>query len=219
MFKPMLNGVVPPLLIAGTAAVLLWCRQLYVRRAAQPWRADLAVGLAIVCVTALLEISMGRTLTYKHGPIRPWVSEVTSDQNSQQISDWYTFSHIIHGALFYGATHLVMGPAPLALRAAVTAAIEATWESYENTDTVIDRYRAATIARGYYGDSVLNSIGDVSAAAIGCALAAWLPVWPLVAGIVFLEAALALWIRDNLTLNILMLLRPVEAIRRWQMGG
>ncbi len=219
MFKPMLNGVVPPLLIAGTAAVLLWCRQLYVRRAAQPWRADLAVGLAIVCVTALLEISMGRTLTYKHGPIRPWVSEVTSDQNSQQISDWYTFSHIIHGALFYGATHLVMGPAPLALRAAVTVAIEATWESYENTDTVIDRYRAATIARGYYGDSVLNSMCDIMACMLGFLLASRLRWWWTLAWVVTAEVVVAMVIRDNLTLNIIMLIWPIDAIRRWQMGA
>ena len=108
---------------------------------------------------------------------------------------------------------------PAGTRAVLALALECAWEVLENTDLVIQRYRAATVSLGYYGDSVLNSIGDVSAAAIGCAQAARLPVWPLVAGIVFLEAALALRIRDNLTLNILMLLRPIDAIRRWQMGG
>jgi hypothetical protein len=127
------------------------------------WHADIGAAIGIVCVTALLELAMGRTVTYRNGPIRPWVSEVHSDQNSQQISDWYTFSHIIHGALFYGVTHLTMGPASLGMRAAVAVAIEATWESYENTDTVINRYRAATIALGYYGDSVLNSMSDILA--------------------------------------------------------
>ena len=129
----MLNGLVPPLITAAAAALLLWCRQIYVRRGGRRWHADIGAALGIVCVTALLELAMGRTLTYRNGPIRPWVSEVHSDQNSQQISDWYTFSHIIHGALFYGVTHLTMGPASLGMRAAVAVAIEATWESYENT--------------------------------------------------------------------------------------
>lgn len=93
------------------------------------------MAVAIVCVTALLEISLGRTLTYRNGPVRPWASDVKSDQNSQQISDWYTFSHIIHGALFYGATHVAMPAASLGLRAAVAVAIEATWESYENSQS------------------------------------------------------------------------------------
>ena len=101
----------------------------------------------------------------------------------------------------------------------VALALECAWEVFENTDAVIQRYRAATVSLGYYGDSVLNSVGDVLAAALGCVLATWLPAWLLVVGIVLLEGILAVWIRDNLTLNILMLLRPVEAIRRWQMGG
>jgi hypothetical protein len=115
----MLNGLVPPLITAAAAMLLLWCRKIYVRRGGRPWRADVAAALGIVCVTGLLEIAMGRTLIYRNGSIRPWVSEVHSDENSQQLSDWYTFSHIIHGALFYGVTHLAMGPASLGLRAAV----------------------------------------------------------------------------------------------------
>src|SRR6185503_15916782 len=107
----MLNGLVPPLITAAAAALLLWFRRIYVRRGGRQWQADLVAAIGIVCVTALLELAMGRTLTYRNGPIRPWVSEVHSDQNSQQVSDWYTFSHIIHGALFYGVTHLTMGPA------------------------------------------------------------------------------------------------------------
>ena len=121
----MLNGLVPPALTAAAAALLFWGRRAYVRRGGRPWRADLVAAVGIVCVTALLEVSLGRTLTYRNGPLRLWVSEVHSDQNSQQVSDWYTFSHVIHGALFYGATHLAMGPASLGLRAAVSVAIEA----------------------------------------------------------------------------------------------
>jgi hypothetical protein len=167
----------------------------------------------------LLELGMGRSLTYRNGPIRAWVSEVHSDQNSQQISDWYTFSHIIHGALFYGATHLVMRRASLGMRLTVAVALEATWESYENTDTVINRYRAATIALGYYGDSVLNSMSDILACVLGFALASRLRWWWTVSWVVATEVVVAVFIRDNLTLNIIMLVWPIEAIRRWQMGA
>ena len=215
----MLNGPAPPLIVAGSAALLFWGRHLYVRRAGARWWANAAVAIAVVGVTALLQISLGRTLTYRNGPIRPWVSEVQSDQNSQQISDFYTFSHIIHGAVFYAATHLAMGPASLGLRAALAVAIEATWESYENTDMVINRYRSATIARGYYGDSVLNSMCDILACMLGFLLASRLRWWWTLSWVVAMEVVVAILIRDNLTLNILMLIWPIEAIRRWQTGG
>jgi hypothetical protein len=156
-------------------------------------------------------------MTHQHGPVRLWSTDVQSDQNSQQLADPYTFTHVTHGIVLFWLVGLVGLSIRNGPRAVVALALESAWEVLENTDLVIQRYRATTVSLGYYGDSVLNSIGDVSAAAIGCALAAWLPVWPLVTGIVVLEVALALWIRDNLTLNILMLLRPIEAIRRWQM--
>src|SRR5262245_27073772 len=215
----MLNGLVPPLITAAAAALLLCCRQVYVRRGGSRRAADVAATIAIVGVTALLEISMGRALTYRNGPIRPWVSEVHSDQNSQQVSDWYTFSHIIHGAAFYGATHLVMGPASVGLRLASAVALEATWESYENTDTVINRYRSATIALGYYGDSVLNSMSDILACVLGFLFASRLRWWWTLSWVVAAEVLVAMFIRDNLTLNIIMLVWPIEAIKRWQGGA
>src|SRR5262245_66666832 len=110
---------------------------------------------------------MGRSLTYGHGPVRLWVGNVQSDQNSQQMSDPYTFSHVVHGALFYGLTHLAMPGASVGARAIAAVTVEAAWEAYENTDTVINRYRAGTIALGYYGDSVLNSMSDIVACLIG----------------------------------------------------
>ena len=216
----MLDGVVPPLLVAATAALLLWCRGLYFARHPGPQlRADVAVAVAVVCITGLLELSMGRMLTYRKGPVRLWVGNVNSDQNSQQLSDPYTFSHVIHGALFYGVTHVALGPASVGLRAAVALTLEAMWEAYENTDTVINRYRAATIALGYYGDSVLNSVADILACLFGFALAARWRWWWTVSWVVATEIALAVLIRDNLTLNIIMLIRPIEAIRRWQLGA
>jgi hypothetical protein len=217
----MLNGVVPPLLVLLAAFALLAGRRAIWRGtgAAPPVWTDGAIAVAVVALSAWLLVLMGRPLTYQHGPVRLWSSDVQSDQNSQQLADLYSFTHVTHGIVLFWLVGLVNRSLPAGTRAVLALALECAWEVLENTDLVIQRYRATTVSLGYYGDSVLNSIGDVTAAAIGCALAAWLPVWPLVAGIVILETALALWIRDNLTLNILMLLRPIQAVRRWQMGG
>ena len=167
----------------------------------------------------MLELSMGRPVAYRGGPVRLWVGNVNSDQNSQQLFDPYSFTHVIHGALFYALTRPVMGPAAIGARAVVAIALESAWEVYENTDTVINRYRTATIALGYYGDSVTNSIADILCCLLGFVLAHRLAWRWTVAWVVATEIVLAVAIRDNLTLNIIMLIRPIEAIRRWQLGS
>ena len=216
----MLDGIVPPLIIFVVAALLMWGRSWYLRRhQGRDRRADVVVVIALVVITATLEIGMGRSLTYSKGPVRWWVGDVNSDQNSQQLSDPYSFTHVIHGALFYGLTSVAMGPASVGARALAAVAIESAWEAYENTDTVINRYRAATIALGYYGDSVTNSIADIACCVIGFVLARRFAWWWTVSWVVATEIALAIAIRDNLTLNIIMLIRPLEAIKRWQLGG
>ena len=216
----MLDGIVPPLIVFVVAALLMWGRSWYLRRHKGRERgADVVIVIAVVVITATLEIGMGRSLAYKNGPVRLWVGDVNSDQNSQQLSDPYSFTHVIHGALFYGLTYVAMGPASIGARAVVAVAIESAWEAYENTDTVIDRYRAATIALGYYGDSVTNSVADILCCLIGFVLARRLAWWWTVSWVVATEIALAIAIRDNLTLNIIMLIRPLEAIKQWQLGG
>jgi hypothetical protein len=216
----MLDGIVPPLIVFLAVALLMWCRRLYLERhRGRQLRADAAVVIALVVITATLEIGMGRSLAYARGPVRLWVGNVNSDQNSQQIFDPYTFTHVVHGALFYALTSVAMGPASIGARAVVALAIESAWEAYENTDTVINRYRAATIALGYYGDSVTNSVADILSCLIGFVLARRFAWWWTVSWVVVTEIALAIAIRDNLTLNIIMLIRPIEAIKQWQLGG
>ncbi len=145
---------------------------------------------------------------------------MSSSENSQHISDWYTFSHIIHGFAFYGIFWLVgRGRWPLGLRLVLALVLESAWEILENTPMVINRYRATTIALDYYGDSVLNSVSDILAMAFGFFLAMRLPVWLIVTLTVVMELAVGYWIRDNLTLNIIQLLYPIEAILKWQQGG
>jgi hypothetical protein len=216
----MLDGVVPPLLVAATALLLTGVRQIYVKAGGRRRAlADVAVMTAVVCFTAFLELEMGRTPAYEHGPARLWSGDIHSDQNSQQVFDPYTFTHIEHGAIFYGLTRTLLRSAPLASCAIVAITLESAWEVYENTDRVINRYRAATISLGYYGDSVVNSMADILACVVGLVLAWRLPKSVTVLWVVGVEAMLAFWIRDNLTLNIIMLIHPIAAIKTWQMGG
>ena len=171
--------------------------------------------LALLMIALLL---MGRPAWCECGYVKIWHGDVMSSENSQHIADWYTFTHVIHGFALYGLLWLVGRRWSLELRFLLALLIEVAWEIFENTDFVIDRYRD-TVARGYYGDSAINSEVDVLAFILGFALAARLPVWATVVLAVAIEGVLAYVIRDNFTLNIIMLIYPFEAIRRWQLGA
>lgn len=185
--------------------------------ARRPWTYALA-ALALVAAAAVSELAMGRSPMCTCGYVKFWHGVANSSENSQHITDWYTFSHVIHGMGFYALVWLVARRATPGARLVSAVALEAAWEVFENTPFVINRYRAATIALDYYGDSVLNSVSDIAAMMVGFWLARRLPVWVTVTVVVVLEVFVAAMIRDNLTLNILMLLHPVEAVRQWQMA-
>jgi hypothetical protein len=146
---------------------------------------------------------------------------VNSSGNSQHIADWYTPSHIIHGFLFFGLTHLILRRKPLSLRLFVAMLIESGWEILENSPIIINRYRATTISLNYVGDSILNSGMDTVFMIVGFVFAWRAPVWLTIALAIFFELLTGWLIRDNLTLNVLMLVWPVEAVKTWQaaLGG
>jgi len=181
----------------------------------------IAVGavLALMAVQALALHAMGRVWICTCGTIRLWVGDIWSPELSQQLFDWYTASHIVHGILFYGFLRLALPRTPVLVRLAIAVGIEAAWEVAENSPRVIEAYRKQALAAGYTGDSILNSLSDTVAMMTGFALAGVLPWRATVALALALEIGAAALARDNLTLNVLNFIHRFPVIEAWQSGA
>lgn len=171
---------------------------------------------ALAAATAGVLALFGRRLWCSVGDLAPWAWETPSPHSSQHLLDPYSFTHVEHGILFFAILALVAPRASLVTRFLIALTVEAGWEILENSDFIIERYRAQTIDVGYYGDSIANSLADMVWCALGFQVTARVRWWWSVALLVAFEVALALTIRDNLVLNVLMLIVSVDAIRDWQ---
>jgi len=187
-----------------------------VRTALSTWKPWALVALALLLAQIIILYGMGRIPICECGYVKLFESGVNTPGNSQHVSDWYTPSHIIHGFIFYGVAWLLFRNKPLTARLSLAVLIEAAWEIAENSPIIIDRYRTATMALGYTGDSILNSAMDTVFMSLGFFFAAKMPVRVTIAIAIAFELLTLYVIRDNLTLNVLMLVWPVDAIRTWQ---
>ena len=181
-----------------------------------PLRAYAPIVFGIITLQALILLAMGRVPMCTCGTIKLWHGVVNSSENSQHIFDWYSFTHVLHGIWLYLLTWLVLPRAPVVLRLVLAVFLEGAWEVLENTNFVIERYRASTISLDYYGDSIVNSVSDTFTMMFGFLLARMLPVWSTIAVIVAIELTLGYLIRDNLFFNILMLIYPLDGVKAWQ---
>jgi hypothetical protein len=179
-------------------------------------RTGCAIVLALMAAQAVALHLLGRVWICTCGTIRFWVGDIHSSELSQQILDWYTPSHVIHGMIFYGVLHLLLPRTPMLARLAMAVGIEVAWEIAENSPWVIEAYRKQALAAGYTGDSILNSVLDTVAMMTGFAIARLLPWQATVALAILAEVTVGALVHDNLSLNILNFIHRFPAIEAWQ---
>jgi hypothetical protein len=178
-----------------------------------------SIVIFLIGAQVLVLYKFGQPAISRSGKIKLWHGSILDDQNSQHLTDWYTFSHVLHGVIFYGILAVVVPSVKMEQRFLISVGIEVAWEILENSPTIIDRYRSTALAQGYTGDSIINSVCDTLAMSAGFLMAHILPIWLTVGLGIAAEVIVGILIRDNLTLNVIQLIHPFEAISKWQASG
>ena len=181
------------------------------------WPVAAIIGILFLTIVELR--FQGRLWLCSCGNIYVWAGNIHSSDNSQHLLDPYAFTHLLHGLVFFWVLALALPRLRAPWQLTVAVALEAVWEVFENSAFVIDRYREATIALGYEGDTVVNSMSDIVVCGMGFMLATYLGFRRSFALFALTELLLVVWIRDSLILNVVMLIYPVEAIKVWQTGS
>lgn len=181
-------------------------------------------ALALVALQIIVLHIFGQPFVSTTGRIMLWVGDVWSNETSQQFADWYSFSHIIHGFIFFGILHLIAPRLPVAARLLIAMGVEIAWEITENSPSTIQHYRQQAIAAGYVGDSILNSVMDTVMMSTGFFLAWRFPARYIAVAAVVMELFTLAMVRDNLTLNVIGLVfpadwAPIHAIHDWQLAS
>ena len=184
----------------------------------QSWSRTLPIAAALVALQIAVLHWYGQPAFSASGKLLLWVGDPLSPETSQQFSDWYSFSHLIHGFIFYGLLHLLAPRLPIGVRILIAMGIEISWELAENTPMVINAYRQQALAVGYSGDSIFNSVCDTLTMCTGFFLASRLPVWATIALAIAFELFTGYMIRDNLTFNVLNFVMPLDFVHKWQAG-
>jgi len=178
----------------------------------------LAAGATFIAIQAIILFAMGRAPICACGYVKLWGGIASGPEISQHLTDWYTYSHVVHGIGFYFLLWLIAPRTPVAIRFILALAFEVSWEIVENTSFIIERYRQSAIAQGYFGDSIVNSVADTLACAFGFLIARTIPAWGTAVLAIFVELLLLYMVRDNFTLNVIQLIHPTEVISHWQAG-
>lgn len=180
----------------------------------------LLFALIIIAIMTIILHLEGRISICECGYVKLWYNQIVTPEDSQHLFDWYAFTHVLHGLAIYFILWVIDRKKKLNIKTKflIAVGIAAGWEILENSPMIIDRYRAATISLNYYGDSIINSIGDVISMSLGFWFAHKMKIWYSIVLFILIESVLAYIIRDNLTINIVMLIHPIEAIKFWQQG-
>lgn len=179
----------------------------------------LTLSVAATLAMVLLLCLQGRVWWCKLGDYNIYVHQAWgSSHTSQHLFDPYTFTHILHGVIVFWIAGLIFSKLAVPWKFLIAICVEAGWEILENTNFIIEKYRENTASLDYFGDSILNSVGDVAACAAGFWVAVKLGWWRSLAFFVAVELVLLVWIRDSLLLNIVMLLYPLQVVKDWQTG-